>query len=58
MAWGIRNDVSTAIGREKSVGNINGNALFSLGFKAINKKGKVDFFALSAIALGFSFKGF
>ena len=58
MAWGIRNDISTAIGREKSVSNIDGNALFALGFKAINKKGKVDFVALSAIALGFSFKGF
>ena len=58
MAWGISNNISTAIGREKSVGNIDGNALFALCFKAINKKGKVDFFALGAIALGFSFKGF
>ena len=52
MARGIRDDKLAMIRAEKTVGHIDGNALFALGGEAVYQQGKINIAALRAQLFG------
>ena len=56
MARRVGNDEFPFLRGEEPVGHINGNTLFPLGGKAINRQRQVHVLALSAVSLGIVFE--
>ncbi len=52
VAGGIGDDELALLGREKAVGDVDGDALFALGGESIDQQREVDFLPLRADALG------
>ncbi len=53
MPRGVGDDELALVGREETIGHIDGDALFTLGLQAIEEKGVVDTAILGADALAF-----
>ncbi|MNF59829.1 hypothetical protein D3C84_414280 [compost metagenome] len=49
MAWGIGNDKLAQFRGEKTVGHVDGNALFALGGQAVHQQREVQFATLGAV---------
>ena len=56
MARGVRNDELAFVGAEITVSDINSNALFPLGLKAVHQQCQVQFFAGGAHFCAVSFQ--
>ena len=48
MTRAVRDDELALLGVEKTVGDVDGDALFALGGEAINQQRKIDFLPLRA----------
>ena len=57
VARGVGYDELALVGREIAVGHVDGDALFALGFEAVEQEGVVDVFAGVAHALAVAFEG-
>ena len=58
MAWRIRHNKTTPLGREITIGDINRNALLPLCLQPINQQCQVNFFANRPMAAAIARQGF